>query len=86
MDFMRRRMLRLVGIGALTIATPTLASALDAESGGAYRIAMGPVSAPMKPGGAPATSAGPSTCGPYDGSCPRPRHPSKRHVARPYRY
>jgi hypothetical protein len=34
MDIMRRRMLQLVGMGAVTIASPRLSSALDAETGG----------------------------------------------------
>jgi hypothetical protein len=53
MSIMRRRVLQLVGIGAVTIASPMLASAVDAETGGVYRTAMGPVIAPLKPGGPP---------------------------------
>ena len=34
MNIMRRRVLQLVGIGAVTIASPMLASAVDAETGG----------------------------------------------------
>jgi hypothetical protein len=57
MNIMRRRVLRLLRIGAVTIASPMLASAVDAETGGVYRTAMGPVSAPLKPGGPPSNGA-----------------------------
>jgi hypothetical protein len=57
MKVMRRRMLQLIGIGVATIASPKLSSALDAGTGGAFKTAMGPVSAPMKPGGPAANSA-----------------------------
>jgi hypothetical protein len=71
MNIMRRRVLQLVGIGAVTIASPTLASALDAEAGGVYRTAMGPVSAPLKPGGPPSNSA---TTTPSESPRMRPHH------------
>jgi hypothetical protein len=57
MDDMRRRTLRLLGIVVVTIASPKLSSALDAEAGRAFKTAMGPVSAPMKPGGPAAGAA-----------------------------
>jgi hypothetical protein len=79
MDFMPRRMLRLVGTGVFVVASSTFASALDAETGGAFKIAMGPVSAPLKPGGTGASSATVPTCVPTDAACHKPRrHLSKR--------
>jgi hypothetical protein len=79
MNVMRRRMLRLIGIGMATIASPMIASALEAQAGGAFKMAMGPVSAPQKPGGPPANSAV-TTCSPYE-SCGRPRNrPKHKHA------
>jgi hypothetical protein len=72
MNIMRRRVLQLVGIGAVTIASPMLASAVDAETGGVYRTAMGPVSAPLKPGGPPSNSA--TTATPSASPRMRPHH------------
>ena len=52
MDIMRRQLLRLSGIGAVIIAVPQLSSATDSETGGAFKLAMGPVSAAQKKSGA----------------------------------
>jgi hypothetical protein len=80
MNVMRRRMLQLVGIGIATIASPMIASALEAQAGGAFKMAMGPVSAPQKPAGPPANSAV-TTCSPYGNPCPVPRNrPKHRHA------
>ena len=79
MNIMRRRVLQLVGIGAVTIASPTLASALDAETGGVYRTAMGPVSAPLKPGGPP--SNGVTMATPSESPRMRPHHGHKHRRA-----
>jgi hypothetical protein len=79
MSIMRRRVLQLVGIGAVTIVSPTLASALDAEAGGVYRTAMGPVSAPLKPGSPP--SNGLTTATPSESPRMRPHHGHKHRRA-----
>jgi hypothetical protein len=79
MDIMRRRMLQLVGMGAVTIASPRLSSALDAETGGTFKTAMGPTSAAQKPGGTGASSAA-TTCT-FEHPCPKPRNgPHRRHA------
>jgi hypothetical protein len=79
MKVMRRRMLQLVGIGVATIAGPMIATALEAQTGGAFKMAMGPVSAPMKPGGSGANSAV-TTCSPYE-NCAKPRNrPKHKHA------
>jgi hypothetical protein len=70
MDDMRRRTLRLLGIGIVTTASLQLSSALAAETGGAFKTAMGPVSAPMKPGGPAANSAATT------GTPPQSAHPN----------
>jgi hypothetical protein len=82
MNVMRRRVLQLVGIGVAMIACPIVASALDAQTGGAFKMAMGPVSAPLKPGGPPANSAV-TTCSPYGNPCPAPRIRPKHRRTRP---
>ena len=69
--FVIRRMLPLA-VGISTLAGMAFAFAFDE---GSYRIAMGPTSAPMKPGG---IGAGNSVCAPTDPSCARP-HQAKRH-------
>jgi hypothetical protein len=79
MNIMRRRVLQLVGIGAITIASPMLASAVDAETGGVYRTAMGPVSAPLKPGGPP--SNGMTTATPSESPRMRPHRGYKHRRA-----
>jgi hypothetical protein len=87
MKVMRRRVLQLVGIGVATIASPMIASALEAQTGGVFEMAMGPVSAPQKPGGSPANSAV-TTCSPYGNPCPVSRNRSKHrhaHSAAPRR-
>jgi hypothetical protein len=87
MSMMRRRFLRLATIVAATVSIPQLAPARDAGTGVAFRLAMGPVSAPQKLGGpptAPATTA--ATCAPSEGPCPKPHHHSKRrHTGAPAR-
>jgi hypothetical protein len=81
MDDMRRRALRLIGIGIVTIASPKLSSALDAETDGAFKTAMGPVSAPLKPGGPAANSAAP-TGTPSESAHPKLRKGAKHRRAR----
>ena len=82
MDIMRRQLLRLSGIGAVIIAVPQLSSATDAETGGAFKLAMGPVSAPQKRGGPPSAPENSTvTCTPAEGPCPKPDHRSKRRRA-----
>jgi hypothetical protein len=77
MKVMRRRMLQLVGIGVATIASPMISSALEAQTGGAFKMAMGPVSAPMKPGGS-GTGSAVTTC--YE-NCAKPRNrPKHKHA------
>ena len=73
MDDMRRRTLRLLGISVVTIASPKLSSAL------AFKTAMGPVSAPMKPGG---PAAGAATMGTPSESAHRKlrKGPKHRHL------
>jgi hypothetical protein len=71
MDIMGRRVLRLVGIGAIAIAIPQLA------------LAMGPTSAAQKNQGPPASSdTTVATCSLSEGTCAKPhqRHKSKRAV------
>jgi hypothetical protein len=81
MNVMRRRVLQLVGIGVAMIACPIIASALDAGTGDLFKMAMGPVSAPLKPGGPPANSAV-TTCSPYGNPCPAPHSRSKHRRTR----
>jgi hypothetical protein len=71
-----RRMLQLA-VCTITLAGTASAFALD---DGAYRIAMGPTSAPMKPGG---TGNSVTTCAPSDWSCQRPHHVAHHRRARP---
>lgn len=62
MNIMGRRMLRLVGIGAIALAIPELASA------------MGPMSAAQKNQGQPAVSdTNSANCNPSEGTCPKPK-------------
>jgi hypothetical protein len=82
MDLMRRQLLRLSGIGAIIVAIPRLASATDAETNGPFKLAMGPVSAPLKTGGPPSAPGNTNvTCTPSEGPCPTPHHRSKRRRA-----
>jgi hypothetical protein len=76
MNVIRRHVLQLFGISVATIASPKLASALDAETGGAFKIAMGPVSAPQKPGG-PAPNGGVTSGRPIES--PRPKWRGHKH-------
>jgi hypothetical protein len=78
MDIMRRRMLQLVGFGAVAIASPELSSALDAETGGAFKTAMGPTSAAQKPGGTGANSGAVTTGGPSESHRPKRRAYKRR--------
>ena len=79
MDIMRRRMLQLVGFGVVTIASPKPSSALDAETGGVFKTAMGPTSAAQKPGGTGANTAA-TTCT-FEHPCPKPLNgPHRRHA------
>jgi hypothetical protein len=48
MNIMSRHVLRLMGIGAVAIAIPQLASAFDSGNGDAFKLAMGPTSAAQK--------------------------------------
>jgi len=75
-----RRMLQLAAACVIIIAGTTFVSALDESS---YRIAMGPTSAPMKPGGT-GTGSGSSvpTCAPTDWSCAQPHHTVRHRRAR----
>jgi hypothetical protein len=62
-----RRVLQLSIVCTITLAGTTFASAFDE---GTLRIAMGPVSAPQKPGGTGADKSV-TTCAQSDWSCPR---------------
>jgi hypothetical protein len=82
MDIMRRQLMRLSGIAAVIMATPRLASAIDPESDGAFKLAMGPVSAPLKTGGSPSAPGSTIvTCMPSRGPCQKPHHRLKRRRA-----
>ena len=78
MNIMGRLVLRLVGIGAVAIAIPQLASAFDSENGSAFKLAMGPTSAAQKNQG-PRTASDTTVakCTPSEGTCPKPHHRSK---------
>jgi hypothetical protein len=72
MDIMGRRVLRLVGIGAIAIAIPQLA------------LAMGPTSAAQKNQSASTSSDNTvATCSLSEGTCAKPhhRHKSKRTIS-----
>jgi hypothetical protein len=76
---MGRHVLRLMGIGAVAIAIPQLASAFDSENGAAFKLAMGPTSAAQKNQSPSKTSDNTDTkCTPSEGTCPKPHHRSKR--------
>jgi hypothetical protein len=78
MNIMSRHVLRLMGIGAVAIAIPQLASAFDSGNGDAFKLAMGPTSAAQKNQSPPTTSDNTGTkCTPSEGTCPKP-HRSKR--------
>ena len=72
-----RRMLHLAAVCMITFAGTAFASALDE---GTYRVAMGPTSAPMKPGGTGTGTV--TTCAPSDWSCPQPHHATRHRRAR----
>jgi len=77
MNIMGRHVLRLMGIGAVAIAIPQLASALDSENGAAFKL--GPTSAALKNQTPSTTSDNTGTkCTPSEGTCPKPHHRSKR--------
>ena len=79
MNIMGRHVLRLMGIGAVAIAIPQLASAFDSENGAAFKLAMGPTSAALKNQTPSTTSDNTGTkCTPSEGTCPKPHHRSKR--------
>jgi hypothetical protein len=71
-----RRMLQLAAACMIILAGTASAFALDE---GPYRIAMGPTSAPMKPGG---TGSSVPTCAPSDWSCPQPHRATRHRRAR----
>jgi hypothetical protein len=73
-----RRMLQLAAACMITLAGTASALALD---DGTYRVAMGPTSAPMKPGGT-GTGNPVTTCSPYEGSCAQPHHVTRHRRAR----
>jgi hypothetical protein len=73
-----RRMLRLAAACMIIFAGTASAFALDE---GSYRIAMGPTSAPMKPGGT-GTSNPATRCSPTDWSCPQPHRTTRHRRAR----
>jgi hypothetical protein len=82
MNVMGRHVLRLMGIGAVAIAIPQLASAFDSANGAAFRLAMGPTSAAQKNQTPPTTSDNTGTkCTPTEGTCPKPHHRSRRMIA-----
>jgi hypothetical protein len=79
MDIMRRQLIRLSAIAAAIVAAPRLASAINPETAGAFNLAMGPVSAPLKMGGPPSAPGNTIvTCTPSEGSCQKPHHRLKR--------
>jgi len=79
MNIMGRYVLRLLGIGAVAIAIPQLASAFDSENGGTFKLAMGPTSAALKNQTPSTTSHKTATkCTPSEGNCPKPHYRSKR--------
>jgi hypothetical protein len=80
MNIMRRQLMRLSGIGAVIMAAPRLASAIEAD--GAFKLAMGPVSAPLKMGGPPSAPGNTIvTCVPSERACAKPHHRLKRRRA-----
>jgi hypothetical protein len=81
MNVRRRRILRLVGIGAAMLALPKGAVAFDPDPKAQLQLAMGPTSAAQKPGGSTVpASPGPTftPCMHYDRTCSVPRHHSRR--------
>jgi len=84
MDIMGRRVLRLLGIGAVAIAIPQLALASDPGNSATLKLAMGPTSAAQKkqvPSTTPANTA--ANCSPSEGTCDKPhqRHKTKRAIS-----
>jgi hypothetical protein len=79
MNIMGRHVLRLMGIGAVSIVIPQLALAFDSGNGASFKLAMGPTSAAQKNQSPPTTSDNTGTkCSPSEGTCPKPHHRSKR--------
>jgi hypothetical protein len=79
MNIMGRHVLRLMGIGAVAIAIPQLASAFDSGNVAAFKLAMGPTSATQKNQSPPTASDNAGTkCIPSEGTCPKSHHRSKR--------
>jgi hypothetical protein len=79
MNIMGRYVLRLMGIGAVAIAIPQLASAFDSGNGAAFKLAMGPTSAAQKNQNPSTASDNAGTkCIPSEGTCPKSHHRSKR--------
>jgi hypothetical protein len=81
MNVMSRYVLQLMGIGAVTIAIPQLASAFDSVNGAAFKLAMGPTSAALKNQPPSTTYDNINTgakCTPSEGTCLKPHHRSKR--------
>ena len=83
MNVMRRRVLQLAGIAAITIAIPLSAWAIDYGTIGAVKLAMGPTSAAQKPGGPVASTNNPaSLCSPFERPCSMPHSRSRHRHAR----
>jgi hypothetical protein len=78
MNVIRRRVLRLVGVGAATIVFHKHALGLDAEAGAEIKLVMGPTSAAPKPGGAGGSGPPPNqiavTCAESEKHCATQRH------------
>jgi hypothetical protein len=72
------RTLQLAAACIITLAGTTFACAIDDTT---YRIAMGPTSAPMKPGGTGSGSSS-TTCSPTGWSCAQPHHATRHRRAR----
>jgi hypothetical protein len=81
MDIMDRRVLRLLGIGAVAMAIPQLALASDSGNGATLKLAMGPTSAAQKNQSLSTTSGDTvANCSLTEGTCDKPhqRHKTKR--------
>lgn len=81
MKITSRVVLLWVGVAAVAIVIPQLASAYEAD-GAALKLAMGPTSAPLKNQG-PSSTADKTVakCDPTAGTCPKPHHRSKHRSA-----
>ena len=66
---MTRHILRLVALAAIAIAAPQVAQAFDADDGPRIKLAMGPMSAPLKNQGTQTAAADPPVV-----TAPRPYH------------